>query len=191
MGGLLALVTLAVIGGSIYMAETASVSTSDKLAFVRTFGPVVAQAVRSMGWPTGMSVILVAWAAMESNYGKSKLAVDCFNLFGVKAGPTWQKEHPDKMKDYPTNEWDAAGKQYQIHSYFRCYGSYTESLADLLNMLKITDVYKAAYAALARGDANGFLNAIQASGFSTAANATVNYADRIASFTGEVESLVA
>ena len=171
------------------MAETRA-PLSAKLQFIKTFGPVAVQAMRSLNWPVAVAVIVVAWAAMESNYGTSELAAKHSNLFGIKAGPTWQKEHPAAMVDYPTNEWDAQGKQYQVHSYFRTYPSWTASLSDLLNMLKITTIYQPAYAALARGDANGFLNAIQASGYSTAASAKVNYAQRIADFTQEVESLL-
>lgn len=44
--------------------------------------------------------ITAAQAILESNWGKSKLARECLNLFGIKADQSWQGD----KKAYSTKE---------------------------------------------------------------------------------------
>lgn len=157
---------------------------SDKLKFIREFGPVAQKIASDLGWNALDTAVLVAWAAMESNWGLSKLALEAHNLFGIKAGPTWKAQGGDYL-DYPTYEW-IKGVKTATKASFRRYPDFTASLKDLIHLIKITTIYKPSYAALARGDIQGFFQAIDSSGYSTAPN----YASRISNFLRAVSKVV-
>lgn len=70
--------------------------------------------------------ITAAQGALESNWGRSTLTIDCNNLFGIKAGSSWTGE----KKAYRTAEQDANGNVYYVTAYFRAYGSWAESILD-------------------------------------------------------------
>lgn len=70
--------------------------------------------------------ITAAQAALESNWGKSRLSRESRNLFGIKSGSRWQGE----KKAYMTKEYDEKGKLYTVKDYFRSYPSYDDSLKD-------------------------------------------------------------
>ncbi|MFL2099729.1 glucosaminidase domain-containing protein [Desemzia sp. FAM 23989] len=70
--------------------------------------------------------ITSAQAILESNWGKSKLAQECRNLFGIKADKSWKGE----KKAYSTKEYDKNGNLFTVTDYFRKYPSYEESLKD-------------------------------------------------------------
>lgn len=178
------LVGAAAVMAALNMSAKPSVPVPAKLAFVHRFGPVALAAVRRNGWPLIVAPVLVAWAAMESDYGTSELSTKAFNLFGVKAGPTWLAEHRPYIT-LTTREYEGTPQVVTIQANFRRFVSYTDSLDDLLKMLSITTIYKPAYDALTRGDYAGFLQAINASGFSTASN----YAGRIKNFVNELSSI--
>ncbi|MCI3028848.1 glucosaminidase domain-containing protein [Desemzia sp. C1] len=50
--------------------------------------------------------ITAAQSILESNWGKSKLARECLNLFGIKADQSWQGD----KKAYSTKEYDKNNK---------------------------------------------------------------------------------
>lgn len=70
--------------------------------------------------------ITAAQATLESNWGKSQLTQECYNLFGIKADSSWKGER----KEYQTKEYDNAGTLYTTTAFFRKYDSYEESLQD-------------------------------------------------------------
>ncbi|MBM6614004.1 LysM peptidoglycan-binding domain-containing protein [Desemzia sp. RIT804] len=70
--------------------------------------------------------ITSAQAILESNWGKSKLAQESRNLFGIKADKSWKGE----KKAYSTKEYDKNGNLLTVTDYFRKYPSYEESLKD-------------------------------------------------------------
>lgn len=70
--------------------------------------------------------ITSAQAILESNWGKSKLAQECRNLFGIKADKSWKGE----KKAYSTKEYDKNNNLLTVTDYFRKYPSYEESLKD-------------------------------------------------------------
>lgn len=70
--------------------------------------------------------VSAAQAILESNWGKSRLAKECYNLFGIKADSGWKGE----QKAYATKEYDSNGNLYTVTAYFRKYASYEESLKD-------------------------------------------------------------
>ncbi len=70
--------------------------------------------------------ITAAQSILESNWGKSKLARECLNLFGIKADQSWQGD----KKAYSTKEYDKNNKLIVVTAYFRKYQSYKDSLKD-------------------------------------------------------------
>ena len=70
--------------------------------------------------------VTIAQAILESNWGKSSLAREAFNLFGIKASKDWSGQVYKKQ----TKEQKATGEVYTITADFRKYGSYLESVKD-------------------------------------------------------------
>ena len=68
----------------------------------------------------------IAQAILESNWGKSSLAREARNLFGIKASKDWTGEVYKKQ----TKEQKPTGEVYTITADFRKYGSYLESIKD-------------------------------------------------------------
>ncbi len=171
--GLLALLAGAVV---LYVmdqshAQDTPQAPEGKAAFVAELFGIVSALVTPKGWTRAVALLLVAWAAMESAFGSSRLALEANNLFGIKAGPTW-KGQGSPFVTFTTHEHQGQPgyppEGETITATFRRYPSWTASVQDLLHMLSITTVYKPAYDALARADIQGFFQAIDASGYSTA-----------------------
>lgn len=70
--------------------------------------------------------VTIAQAILESNWGKSSLAREACNLFGIKASKDWTGEVYKKQ----TKEQKLTGEVYTITADFRKYGSYLESIKD-------------------------------------------------------------
>lgn len=70
--------------------------------------------------------ITIAQAILESNWGKSSLALEANNLFGIKASSDWSGEVYKKA----TKEQEKSGRVYTIEANFRKYGSMAESIID-------------------------------------------------------------
>lgn len=69
--------------------------------------------------------VTIAQAMLESNWGKSDLAINGKNLFGIKASKDWKGEIYTKK----TKEQDSS-KTYTITANFRKYKSWLESIQD-------------------------------------------------------------
>lgn len=155
------------------MNKNVEPSLSAKASFAVELYAIVKAVTAPLGWSAGVVTTIVAWAAMESGWGTSKLAIDGNNLFGIKAGPTWKAEGK-AFDSYVTHEHQGQPgyppEGETITATFRHYGSWTESVQDVLKLIRITNIYKPAYDALNRGDIQGFFQAINASGYSTARN---------------------
>lgn len=70
--------------------------------------------------------VTIAQAILESNWGKSSLAREACNLFGIKASKDWTGGIYKKQ----TREQKPTGEIYTITADFRKYGSYLESIKD-------------------------------------------------------------
>lgn len=70
--------------------------------------------------------VTIAQAILESNWGKSSLAVEAKNLFGIKASKDWSGEVYRKT----TKEQKPTGEVYTIEADFRKYRSFKESIKD-------------------------------------------------------------
>lgn len=81
-----------------------------------------------------LASITIAQAILESGWGKSELAVQAHNLFGMKtclSGNTWKSVWDGKSKYTKSSpEHDAYGKQYMKESDFRAYESVSDSIRD-------------------------------------------------------------
>lgn len=75
--------------------------------------------------------VMIAQAALESNWGRSSLAsYPNYNLFGIKGSYNGQSV---RMK---TSEWSESKGWYNIYTDFRKYPSFTESFQDNANLLR-------------------------------------------------------
>lgn len=70
--------------------------------------------------------VTIAQAILESGWGKSELAKNAHNLFGIKAGNDWKGKTYAKK----TKEQKPTGEVYGIVADFRAYDSYTDSIMD-------------------------------------------------------------
>lgn len=80
------------------------------------------------GWYEGkiLPSVTIAQACLESGWGKSELAKNACNLFGIKAKDDWKG---DKYL-VKTAEYDKNNKKFYIDAYFRKYRNWQESLVD-------------------------------------------------------------
>lgn len=106
--------------------------------------------------------IVVAHAAFESGWGKSRPARLGFNLFNV----TRTKSDTRPIIESGDLEYDSSGNARPITQRFAKYGSIGESLADYFRLLSGTR-YAPALAALEAGDSVGFVNHLREGGYFT------------------------
>lgn len=73
-----------------------------------------------------LASVTIAQAILESNWGKSTLAVKANNLFGIKASKDWSGQ----VFNIETKEQKADGTVYTIKANFRKYNSWLDSIKD-------------------------------------------------------------
>lgn len=95
--------------------------------------------------------IAAAQAALESNYGNSRLATAGNNLFGIKAGSSWKGE----VITLPTKEFDSEKGMYTTSAPFRKYNSWAHCFEDYGSIIGRLSWYKDAVAA--KDDPIGFI----------------------------------
>lgn len=105
--------------------------------------------------------VLIAQAAIESNWGRSTLSAKYNNFFGIKAGRSWKGKSVNMKTGEVFN-----GKQVTINSNFRVYDSLTDSIRDRNRLLR-TERYKAVEAATTP---EAQATAIRTAGYCTATN---------------------
>ena len=101
--------------------------------------------------------IAAAQAALESNYGNSRLAFDACNLFGIKAGKSWA----GRTLSLPTTEIEN-GHPITVQAAWRVYDSWEACFADYGHVIASHSWYAAAVEAAGRNDARGFLTGLLA-----------------------------
>lgn len=105
--------------------------------------------------------VIIAQAAIESNWGRSALSAKYNNYFGIKAGKSWK----GKTVNMKTGEvFD--GKNVTINSNFRVYDSLADSIRDRNRLLRMPR-YKAVEPA---DTPQKQAEAIKAAGYCTATN---------------------
>lgn len=129
--------------------------------FVKKLWPSAKIAASIIG---GAPEVLIAQAALETNWGKNVLPHDkntsSNNLFNLKAGSSWAS----KTTSIDTLE-QKNGVLYKEKSNFRSYDSYTDSFMDYANFLKTNERYKES---LNKAENPGhFVHALQKAGYAT------------------------
>ena len=139
------------------LAPTSSSSGSD---FVNRIWPHALEAASAIGVPPQF---LVAHSALESGWGKSEIrspdGQPTYNLFGVKAGRSWQ----GASVDVQTTEY-VNGVAQSVTEKFRVYGSYAESFSDYASLLRNNSRFSAV---LGQQDGTQFARSLQQSGYAT------------------------
>lgn len=102
--------------------------------------------------------IAAAQAALESAWGASELAREANNLFGIKAGKTWE----GPVYRLPTREFDPEKGWYTVYADFRAYEDWTACFRDYGDIIATRPWFKDAAEAAVRGDPEGFLNGLLA-----------------------------
>ncbi|MDE1139992.1 MAG: glycoside hydrolase family 73 protein [Paraburkholderia tropica] len=133
-------------------------------AFIAAISPPAQALVPTTNIPASFTV---AQAALESGWAKSQLAVQYFNLFGVKASAGWT----GKTAVLPTTEY-VDGKPITVNATWRVYPSWQASLLDHAQFLLTNPRYRPAFAYTC---GINFAQAVQAAGYAT----DPNYAAKI------------
>ena len=82
----------------------------------------------------------VAQAALESGWGTSKLSLNAFNLYGVKADPSWH----GAVLELPTKEY-LHGQWVTVVARWRRYSNWQDCMDDHAQFLLANPRYKAAF----------------------------------------------
>jgi len=129
--------------------------------FIQTHTDAAAAAEKETGIPARF---MIAQAAHETGWGRKEIknadGTTSYNLFGMKAGPSWK----GATTDITTTEY-IGGKAHKVTQTFRAYASYAESFADYASTMKNSPRYAAVVASGA--DANGFAKGLQKAGYAT------------------------
>ena len=137
--------------------------------FVGRTWPHAVEASRSTGIPPQF---LVAHAALESGWGKHEIrradGTSSFNLFGIKAGKSWQG---DSVMAQTTEYVD--GEAQSVKERFRAYASYAEAFRDYAGLLRNNPRYGAV---IGSQDGTEFARRLQQAGYAT----DPMYADKLA-----------
>lgn len=141
--------------------EKTGIPTRSAAEFVQRHTASAKAAEAATGIP---ATFMVAQAAHESGWGKKEMKAadgsNTFNLFGIKAGPSWK----GATADVTTTEY-IGGVARKVVQKFRAYGSYAESFADYANLMKNNPRYAGVVSAGA--DAQGFAQGLQKAGYAT------------------------
>jgi len=144
---------------SIESAETTG-ATGSASDFVNRVWPHALEAAKGIGVPPQF---LVAHSALESAWGKSEIKTangsPSYNLFGVKAGRSWQ----GPSVEVQTTEY-VEGVAQSSREKFRVYGSYAEAFRDYASLLKNNPRFSAV---LGQKDGTQFARSLQQSGYAT------------------------
>lgn len=103
--------------------------TTAQESFIKSIGQAARQHCKTYQI---LPSLTIAQAILESNWGKSKLAAECHNYFGMK----WSRSASCGYKEYSTKEQKTDGTWYTITAKFRKYGSLTEGIKGYYEFLQ-------------------------------------------------------
>lgn len=125
--------------------------------YVQQFGETALE----VGWDTGVPpAIILAVGALESGWGKSKLALEGKNHFGMKGKGTAGARYCSGTKEY------IKGKATRIKACFRAYDTVEESYRDFARWLNNDRRYAALFD-LSWKDYKGWAQGLQEAGYAT------------------------
>ncbi len=110
------------------------------------------------------AAFMVSQAAHETGWGRHQIrhadGSPSFNLFGIKAGPSWK----GRVAEVTTTEY-VNGVPRKVTARFRAYDSYAESFQDYARLMKTSPRYREV---VARADsAQAFAQGLQQAGYAT------------------------
>lgn len=108
--------------------------SGDNLAFVQS---IYNGAIQGYTQYRVFPSVTIAQAILESGWGKSGLAKQCNNLFGIKADSSWTGE----KRLWTTTEYRPDGSSYETKAWFRVYPSKDASVLDHAKFLKDNSRY--------------------------------------------------
>jgi len=112
--------------------------------------------------------VTIAQAILESGWGRSGLAVNHRNYFGIKCQNGRFGTLANGCYTYKTNECTKAGKCFSTTGSFRTYATMAHSFRDHGNFLRVNSRYKPAFAYTR--NANKFIWAVWKAGYATDPN---------------------
>jgi flagellar rod assembly protein/muramidase FlgJ len=133
-------------------------------AFIARLGPLALVSARSSGVPASF---IVAQAALESGWGESRLAREANNLFGIKAGTSWNGDTLTlDSREFIDGQWLSQGASW------RRYADWQDSIDDHAAFLRGNPRYAACFE---HTDGVGFAGAVARAGYAT----DPNYASKL------------
>jgi flagellar protein FlgJ len=153
-------------------------SPAGKQDFIDAIKPAAERAAAQLGVDTET---LIAHAALETGWGRSlPQAADggsSFNLFGIKAGASWQGD----VATSRTQEFESGTRVARVAD-FRAYGSAEECMQDYARVIGQNPRYAAALNT--GGDAEAFATALQRGGYAT----DPHYASKLTALAQQLKS---
>jgi flagellar protein FlgJ len=138
-----------------------AVSHAARISFIRNLEPYAQRAAAQLGVS---STSLIAQAALETGWGQHVPAGSggsSHNLFGIKAGTTWNGSAVSAR----TTEYGGSGAAATVPQSFRAYSSLQQGVNDYVTLLQRSPGYQQA---LGTGDDVGaFASALQRGGYAT------------------------
>ena len=132
--------------------------------FVDRFKDAAITAANATGLPAN---VILGQAALESGWGKHEVrdaqGTGSFNLFGIKAGPSWTGATVDAITTEVVN-----GVAQKVVQKFRAYASYAESFVDYAKLVANNPRYEKAMQVA--GDVVQFAKEMGKSGYATDPN---------------------
>lgn len=125
------------VKNTVYLSSKSSTQASEfknmsTTQIINVLGPLAQENARKTGIKAS---VILAQAILESGWGKSELALNANNLFGMKkslSGNTWSGSAWDGKSVYAkrTAEYDGNNQAYYITAEFRKYKSIEDSIED-------------------------------------------------------------
>jgi len=131
---------------------------AERRTFLASIERYALEAARAYGIPVVPRAV-AAQAALESDWGRSQLAREGNNLFGIKAGSSWH----GPVLELPT--WEVVdGQRVKTTARFRRYEDFEDAVRDYVRIIGRLDWYQDAREAARYGDPYGFAYGLEARG---------------------------
>ncbi len=146
-------------------APTTTTPATTPEQFIAAAVPGAQLGWREYGVPPSVTI---AQAILESGWGRSGLAVNHRNYFGIKCQNGRYGTLANGCYTYRTNECTKAGNCFSTTGVFRTYPTMAHSFRDHGNFLRVNSRYKPAF--VHTKDANKFIWAVWKAGYATDPN---------------------
>ena len=147
---------------SSHTAGTRHPPTAAQIDFVGQHSAAATRVEQLSGIPANF---MLGQAAHETGWGKHEIKLKggapSYNLFGMKAGPSWT----GKVAEVTTTEYNQDGVATKKVARFRAYNSYEDSFKDYARMINQSPRY--AQAKSQTNSVHAFANGLQKAGYAT------------------------